>query len=109
MAWLILNDDIDYDAAWYPTHIIGKDNQLIPVFIGASSIINDKTIGIYVRDEDYNNIRHDKSYLFLHEPDVTEDDIEEVDWDKISNVEDRKITNREHIHIWKEIEYRGNA
>jgi hypothetical protein len=109
VSWLILNDKLDYKSMWYPTHIIGKDNQLISVFIGASSILDEKAIGLYVSDEDYNHIRHDKAYIFIHDPDVKEEDIDKVDWNKIQDVEEEKETNRDHIHIWSEIEYKGSA
>lgn len=109
MAYLILNDDIDYTSTWYPTHIIGKNNELLPIFIGASSVINDRVVGLYVKEENYKLIRHDKAYVFIHDPDVTKDDIEEIDWNKIEDVKDNRSANRKHIHIWKEMEYGGSA
>ena len=101
MAWLIMNDETKYGGLYYPTHILSKDSKPIPVFIGASNCIFDNAIGIYVRDEDFNLIRHDKAYIFIHDPDVKEEDIEKVNWD---DVEDKK-GNRVHYHLWEEDDY----
>lgn len=105
MAWLIMNDEIDYASTWYPTHIVGKDKQLIPVFIGASNTMIHGLIGIYVRDRDYEQINHDKAYVFIHDPDVEADAIEDVDWEKIPDVDENRSTGREHIHLWKDVEF----
>lgn len=105
MAWLIMNDEIDYASTWYPTHIVGKDKQLIPVFIGASNTMIRGLIGIYVRDKDYNDIRHDKSYIFVHDPDIEADGVEDINWDEVPDCADPKTTGREHIHLWKDVEF----
>jgi len=105
MSWLILNDELDYPSTWYPTHIVSKDNKLLSVFIGAPNTLIGGLIGIYVRDKDYKKIRHDKSYIFIHDPDVNEDDIEKINWDEIEDVKDRKTIGRSHIHLWKDVQF----
>ena len=107
MAWLIMNDEIDYHATWYPTHIVDKDKKLLPVYIGAAQTMVVGYLGIYIKDEHYTRIRHDKAYIFIHNPDANDEDITEVEWDKVPDVEDKKLTGRDHIHIWKEAEFDG--
>lgn len=109
MSWLIMNDEIDYPCVWYPTHIISKDNKLIQVFIGASQTLLSGLIGLYIKDEDYEKIRHDKAYIFIHDPDVVDDDIDDIEWDKIDDIKEDKKTGRMHFHLWKELEFEGKA
>jgi hypothetical protein len=107
MAWLVMNDEVDYPCIWYPTHIISKEGKPLPVFIGAPQTVLKGFIGLWIRDEHYNLIRHDKAYIFLHDPDVVAEDIQSINWDEISDVkkEDQKSVGREHIHLWKEPEF----
>jgi len=107
MAWLIMNDELDYTSTWYPTHIISKENKLVPVFIGAAQTMLHGYIGIYVRDADYKLLRHDKTYIFIHDPDATNDDIEKIEWDKVPDCKSQKTTNRQHFHLFKETEFKG--
>lgn len=107
MAWLIMNDEIDYSSMYYPTHIVSKDKELLPVFIGASQTMIRGLIGLYVRDEDYHKIRHDKAYIFVHDPDVEADEVQHVDWEQVPDCTDPKNTGREHLHLWKEPEFEG--
>jgi hypothetical protein len=100
-----MNDEIDYPAVWYPTHIVDKDNKLIHVYLGAPQSLLGGLIGLYIKDSDYSRIRHDKAYIFIHDPDVDDDQVQDIDWDKIDDVEDRQTTSRKHIHIWKEPEF----
>lgn len=103
MAKLLLNDEIDYGSQWHPTHIITKDNKVVPVYLGTPlSFVS--TTGIYVADDDYDKIRHDKAYVFLHNPDAVDEDIENVDWDEIPDVseEENRVTNRKHVHLSKD-------
>lgn len=106
MAWLIMNDEVDFPATWYPTHIVSKDNTLINVFIGASQSLLGG-FGIWIATDDYDFIRHDKAYIFVHNPDATDEDIEVVDWDEVPDVDenDKRTTNRKHIHLWQEMNY----
>lgn len=106
MAWLLMNDEIDFPSTWYPTHIISRDNTLINVFIGASQSLLGG-FGIWIDNDDYDHIRHDKAYIFIHNPDATDDDIESIDWDKIPDVDEseHKTTNRKHIHLCKEMDF----
>lgn len=103
MAWLIMNDIVDYESEFYPTHIVGFNNEVLPVYIGASSAIEEKTIGIYVSDESYIRIDHSMEYVFIHNPDIqsnflTEEyNLEELN---VSTVEDSLSMNRRHYHIW---------
>lgn len=101
MAKLLINDEIDYPSTWYPTHVIGLDNKLISVYIGSSQSLLGG-YGIWIADEDYDKIRHDRAYIFIHNPDANNNDVENVNWDDIPIVKDNKKTNREHIHLWKE-------
>lgn len=104
MAKLIMNDEIDYTSPFYPTHIVSKDMKLIRVFIGVAQTLIRGLIGLYIKDSDYNLIRHDKSYIFIHDPDATNKSVENIEWGKIENVKDKSIVNgRNHIHIWKSI------
>jgi hypothetical protein len=103
-----MNDEIDYPAMWYPTHIVSKDKKLLPVYIGASNNMIVGYFGIYVKDKDYNKIRHDKTYIFIHNPEAEDEDIQDVDWEKVDDVTDNKLTNREHIHIWVDPEFKGD-
>lgn len=104
-----MNDEIDYTCTWYPTHIIGKDNKPYRVFIGASNTMIHGLIGLYIRDEDYKHIRHDKAYIFIHNPEYTGDEVRNIDWDEIPDVSEQKSVNREHMHLWKEEEFEGEA
>lgn len=110
MAFLIMNDIVDYEGMWYPTHIVSKDNSPIPVYLGAAKTLLNGFIGIYIKDEDYEKIRHDKAYIFIHNPEIDTEEIENIDWEKIPDCGDESSrTNREHMHIWKDedfIEYR---
>ena len=104
MAWLIMNDEVDYPVAFYPTHIVGKDNNPLPLYIGACQAIQGGLIGLYVTDEDYLKINHDKAYIIIHDPEVTNEDVIDVNWDEIKDVVEKTTTGREHYHIWKEAE-----
>lgn len=98
-----MNDDIDHTSRWHPTHILSKENKLINVYIGAAGHLLGG-LGIYVSDDDYEKINHEKAYVFIHNPDAIDDDIEGVDWDEIVDVgeDGDKKTNREHMHLWTE-------
>ena len=103
MAWLIMNDLVDYESEFYPTHIVGFNREVLPVYIGASSVIEEKAIGLYVSDEDYRKIDHTMEYVFIHNPDIqskflTEEyNLKELN---VSTVKDSQSTNRLHYHIW---------
>lgn len=100
MCWLIMNDEIDYPCEFYPTHIITEDKDLIPVFLGASSVIAEKAVGIYVRENDYLKLNHKKAYIFVHDPDADKEEFKDLDWNQIPDVNDPLTTGREHIHVW---------
>ena len=101
MAWLIMNDLIDYPCEWYPTHIVTIDKDIIPVFLGAATAIEDKrAVGIYVREEDYEKLNHKKAYIFIHNPDAVKEDIEEIQWETIPDVIEENSASRDHIHLW---------
>lgn len=94
MAKFIFNDEMLYDSVYCPTHVVSKDSKVIPVFLGAPQTMNARgLIGIYVRDEDYDKIDHEKSYIFIHNPDATDDEIVEIRWDE--------LLDKTHLHIWK--------
>lgn len=101
MARLIMNDDIDHSSRWHPTHIVSKDKKLIKVYIGAPGHMLGGGIGIYVANEDYDKINHKKAYIFIHNPECKDGDIEDVNWDDIEDADDR-LTNRQHMHLWSE-------
>ena len=104
MAWLIMNDIVDYKSEFYPTHIIGFNKEILPVYMGASSAIEDNTIGLYVSDESYNKIDHSKEYVFLHNPDIQSKFLTREYYNleglNISTVKDKLSMNRVHYHIW---------
>lgn len=100
MAWLILNDKIDYPCEWYPTHILTEDKNLIPVFLGAASALEEKAVGIYVRENDYLKLNHKKAYIFIHNPDADKKEFKDIDWNEIQDQKDSLSANRAHIHIW---------
>ena len=111
MAWLIMNDKVDYESEFYPTHIIGFNNEVLPVYMGASSAIEEKAIGIYVSDEDYKRIDHTKEYILIHDPDIqskflsrfVEEDSElykQLQEFDIRTVKDKLSMDRVHYHIW---------
>lgn len=103
MAWLIMNDEVDYPCEYYPTHILTEDRDVVPVFLGATSAIEEvKAIGIYVREEDYLKINHKKAYIFVHDPDVEFGEFEDLDWDQVPDQEDSLSANREHLHVWRQ-------
>lgn len=107
MAWLIMNDLIDYPCEWYPTHVMTSDKDIIPVFLGAASTIEDKrAVGIYVREGDYDKLNHKKAYVFIHNPDAEKEQIEELEWDMIPDQleGEEQSANRAHIHLWIEAE-----
>ncbi len=101
MAKLLINDGTENESMYYPTHIVSKDKKPLPVFIGASQTMIRGLVGIYVSDKDYELIRHDKAYIFIHDPDVWEGDIQHVNWDDIVSCINGKTVNRECMHIWK--------
>ena len=101
MAKLLMNDDTEFDSVYFPCYVVSKSNALKPVFIGAPQTMKRGYIGLYVRDWDYQFIRHDKAYIFIHDPDAINEDVEDIDWDKIANEVEDKKTGRSHIHIWK--------
>lgn len=109
MTWLIMNDEVDYPVMYYPTHIVSKDNKVLPLFIGASQTIIRGYIGLYVKDEHYSLIRHDKAYIIVHDPEVTDDTIVSIEWDKVPDSVEALATEREHLHFWKDEERGGNA
>lgn len=109
MAWLIMNDIADYVVEHYPTHILGKSNKLIPVFIGATSVIGSKEnfIGIYVKDKEYSNIDHTKVYVLIHDPDIEQENVNEMidnldssELERLEKVSDSNSADRVHIHVW---------
>ena len=101
MAWLIMNDAVDYPCEWYPCYVIGAKEELIPLFLGASTAINmPKAVGLYVRENDYKKLNHKKAYIFVHNPDAVEEDINDIDWDQIPDVTEKLSAQREHIHLW---------
>jgi len=115
MAWLILNDEVDYKSEFYPSHILGVNNEVIPVYMGASTIVEKSAIGIYVSDEDYKKIDHSKEYILIHNPDAFDEAptgfinsssslfkiissmLEELPLETIENAE---TVDRAHRHIW---------
>jgi len=112
MAWLIMDDKVDYASEFYPTHIVGFNNEVLPVYMGASSTLEKDAIGIYVSDEGYKRIDHTKEYVFIHNPDISDIEskfrfiekdselgkkIEELN---ISTVKDKLSMNRLHYQIW---------
>ena len=106
MPWLIMNDEVDYESTWYPTHIVSKDKKVLPVFIGASQTLLLGLVGIWIKDEHYDLIDHTKAYILIHNPEAIDEDIVDIDWSKMSNVDEPKTTGREHIHLWKEMVFR---
>lgn len=101
MAWLVMNDELSYPVNYYPTHIVSKEGKLLPLFIGSSQTIMRGYIGLYIRDKDYDLLRHDKAYVLIHDPDVSDDDVD-IEWDKVPDASDTLATNIQHIHIWKD-------
>lgn len=104
MAWLIMNDEVDYPVMFYPTHIVSKDKKVLPLYIGASQTIIKGLIGLYVKDGHYPLIDHTKAYILIHDPEVTDDDVIDIDWSKIDDNQDSLSSSRAHFHIWKEAE-----
>lgn len=107
MAWLLINDEIDYTSVFYPTHVVSKDKKLLPVFVGAPQTMIRGLVGLYIKDGDYHDIRHDKAYIFIHNPDATDDDLEDIDWEKIPDAKNERTVGRDHIHLWNEPEFEG--
>jgi len=101
MSKLLMNDDTEYDSLYFPCYVISKHNKLIPVFIGAPQTMKRGLIGIYVSNYQYPLINHNKAYIFIHDPDGVDGDIDAVDWDQIQDELEDKKTDRNHIHIWK--------
>lgn len=100
MAKLLMNDETHYNAQFHPTHVVGKDKELINVYVGTSTSLMGG-FGLYVADDDWDKLNHEKAYIFIHNPDAVSGDIEAVDWDQVDDVEDTdKRTEREHIHLW---------
>lgn len=100
-----MNDVVDYPCVFYPTHIVSKDKKVLPLFIGASQAVTGGYVGLYIRDEDYEKIRHDKAYILIHDPEVSDEDVIEIEWDKVEDNPDDLKTNRAHIHIWKNVDF----
>lgn len=101
MAWLIMNDEIDYPCEFYPTHVLGENKELIPIFLGASTAIGYKNaVGLYVRENDYLKLNHKKAYIFIHNPDAQPEDVVSINWDEIPDQEDALSADRSHMHLW---------
>jgi len=109
---LIMLDQIDWETFIGPTHILTKDFDFIPVYIGKSLLEDTKEdyIGIYTTYENYNKINHKKTYILIHSPDISEESKNEIlDFIKNNSVSiirdeaENDWTNctREHIHICK--------
>lgn len=107
MPWLIMNDEIDYPAMWYPTHIVSKDKKLLPVYLGAAQTVLKGYLGIWIKDQHYSLIDHDKAYIFIHDPEANDDDVMDIDWSQVPDVTEKQTTSREHIHIWRQPEFEG--
>lgn len=91
MAKMLLVEYVKYPSQFYPTHVVGKDNNPINIYIGVAPILQENSIGLYVSDKDFDRIDHKKPYIFIHNPDLTKDEIIEIDWEKI----------KKNVHIFK--------
>lgn len=101
---LLMNDEVNYYASvWFPTHVITEDKDIVPVFIGSSMMISNPytqlAVGIYVKDEDYEKIKHDSPYLLIHNPEAVKEDILNLNWDKFPD----NVENHHHIYLRSEI------
>ncbi len=97
----ILIDKVDWDDMLFgPQYIIGKDSEFLKVYMGESQTEENNSIGVYIKDEDYHKIDHTKTYIFINNPIINSDDVNEVLKDiTLENVEESNDADREHIHI----------
>lgn len=91
MAKMLMAEYIRYPSQFYPTHVVGKNNNPIKIYIGVAPILQENSIGLYVSDKDYKKIDHKNPYIFIHDPDITKKDIIDIDWEKV----------KENVHIYK--------
>ena len=96
-----MNDDTEGTSIYCVTHVVSKHLKVLPVFLGASQTMIKGLIGVYVSDRDYRFIRHDKAYIFIHDPDAVDGDIAHINWDDIKDDITGRLVGREHMHIWK--------
>lgn len=104
--WLsqLMLDDGKWDGILAPTHIVTKDNELIPVYIGKD--IHGEfpdAIAIYVKTIDWYLIDHESCYIFIHDPFVADEGID--DKLKVMIDEYRSTSEKDtHVHITKNID-----
>lgn len=99
----LMLDDGKWDGFLAPTHIVAKDNELIPVYIGRD--INNEfpdAIAIYVKTIDWYSIDHESCYIFIHDPCIADNGIDEELTVMIN--EHRKGDKDTHSHITKNME-----
>lgn len=108
---LIMVDEIDWETLLGPQFIIGFDREPIPVYIGHYLNENNyvdtenRVIGIWVKTTDYHKINHDSFYIFIHDYDISEKEINEImDWieehnDESLTVDESDQMARSHYHI----------
>ena len=62
---------------FYPTHVVGKEYQFIPVINGlpiddeteepSTELYEDGIYGVFVHEDDYSKIDHNQPYIFFHD------------------------------------------
>jgi uncharacterized protein YdgA (DUF945 family) len=82
-----------------PQFIIGKNNEFIPVYIGTDLTIesDNSTIGIYIKNNDYDKIDHTKDYIFVNNPEATYEELK----DEIIELKDKLNNNNLNNEIEK--------
>lgn len=114
---LIMVDEMDWETLLGPQYIVGINRELIPIYIGhylntnTMSIETDRNaIGLWVKTTDYYKIDHTKFYVFIHDYDMDEDELNEIMDNIEANVDDSLTVDesdqlhRSHYHIGINIE-----
>lgn len=114
---LIMIDEMDWETLLGPQYIVGINRELIPVYMGHSFNSNNGLIdtenrvaGLWVKTTDYYKIDHTKFYVFIHDYDMDEDELNEIMDNIEANVDDSLTVDesnqlsRSHYHIGINIE-----
>ena len=66
---LLLVDEGDWKYPWGPTHILGKDYELVPIILG-QTYSDEEGFGIWCTDQNAERIDHDHPYVLIHTKDL---------------------------------------
>ena len=89
----IMEDAGEYEGVLYPIFIVGKNKELLPVFIGKS---DESKYSIWVDDESFEKLNRNNIYILIHLPKKCMSGMKEL-IDKYYDVQ--KTDDFDHVHI----------